>query len=362
MDTILLLADGRLFRGRGFGARSTAFGEVVFNTSMTGYQEILTDPSYHGQIVVMTQPLIGNYGVNHEDEESRGGRVWPVGFVVREAARHPSSHRSEGSLSDYLRLHGTAGLEEIDTRALTRHIRSEGAMAGAMAPADVDRDELLEQVLAWGTMEGRNLIYEAASEHPYIIPAEGEERFQIAAYDFGAKQSIFRNLAALGITVQVFPASAPPEDLLATNPDGIFLSNGPGDPAACTDAIANVRELLGKKPLFGICLGHQLLGLAVGAATYKLPFGHHGGNHPVKNMETEHVEITAQNHGFAVERKSLEDAGGVVTHVNLNDGSVEGFHLPDVRAFAVQHHPEAAPGPHDALYHFRRMLEMMESA
>jgi carbamoyl-phosphate synthase small subunit len=387
MDSLLLLADGRLFRGRGFGARpqpptpdsppdtSTgapasgfAVGEVVFNTSMTGYQEILTDPSYHGQIVVMTQPLIGNYGVNREDEESRWGRVWPVGLVVREAAAHHSNHRAKSGLDEYLAAHGVVGLDEVDTRALTRHLRDRGAMPGILAPAaaegsapDAYLERLAAELTAWGTMDGRRLIEEVAPDGPYTVSAEGEERFRVAAYDFGAKQSIFRLMAQLGVTVKAYPPSARPEELLADDPDGIFLSNGPGDPAACTEAVDNVRALLGKKPMFGICLGHQLMGLAVGAETYKLPFGHHGGNHPVQEVGSDQVEITAQNHGFAVERKSLEAAGGVVTHVNLNDGSIEGFELPARRAFAVQHHPEAAPGPHDGRHHFGRLLDLMET-
>jgi len=362
MESQLVLADGRVFRGRGFGARGgrPAVGEVVFNTSMTGYQEILTDPSYCGQIVVMTQPLIGNYGVNPEDVESRGGRVWPVGFAVREAAEHWSNPHASGGLSAYLDDHGVVGIQEIDTRALTRHLRDRGAMAGGIAVGDIDSDEVLKAVRGWGSMEGRHLIGEVSPSEPYVVEARGNERFRVAAYDYGAKQSIFRQMAELGITVHVFPADASPGELLAVEPDGIFLSNGPGDPATCTEAIGHVRTLLGAKPMFGICLGHQILALAVGATTYKLPFGHHGGNQPVQDVDSGRIEITAQNHGFAVDEESLLDHGGVVTHVNLNDGSVEGFSIPRKKAFAIQYHPEAAPGPHDAHHHFERLVRMLE--
>jgi len=333
---------------------------VVFNTSMTGYQEILTDPSYCGQIVVMTQPLIGNYGVNPDDVESRGGRVWPVGFAVREASERWSNPHASGGLSDYLEAHGVVGIQELDTRALTRHLRDRGAMAGAIAPSDADPEAVRQAVQDWGSMEGRYLIGEVSPDEPYVVPAEGTERFRVAAYDFGAKQSIFRRMAALGITVHVFPAGTPPQEVLAVDPHGIFLSNGPGDPATCTDAIDHIRRLLGEKPMFGICLGHQLMALAVGGTTYKLPFGHHGGNQPVQDTESGKIEITAQNHGFAVDEESLVEHGAVVTHVNLNDGSVEGFYLPRQRAFAIQYHPEAAPGPHDAHHHFERLVRLLE--
>ena len=363
MESILMLADGRTFVGRGFGAPEVALGEVVFNTSMTGYQEILTDPSYCGQMVCMTQPLIGNYGVNPEDVEDRSGRVWPVGFIVREAAERYSNHRAVNSLGAYLREHGVAGIDEIDTRALTRHLRDHGAMAAAIAPSEVPRNELRARIDAWGSMEGKELVSRVSCESAYTIPAEGEdgERLRICAYDFGAKQSIYRNWTRLGVTVEVLPADLPADEVLARDPDAVFLSNGPGDPAACTTAIANVTALLGKKPVLGICLGHQLLGLAIGAKTYKLAFGHHGGNHPVKDLTTGRVEITAQNHGFAVDEASLLAAGAEITHRNLNDGSVEGFAVPKLRAFAVQHHPEAAPGPHDGLHLFERMIGVVEA-
>jgi carbamoyl-phosphate synthase small subunit len=371
METQLVLADGRVFRGLAFGARLPrsgdpssdprfAVGEVVFNTSMTGYQEILTDPSYCGQIVVMTQPLIGNYGVNPEDVESRDGRIWPVGFAVREAAEHWSNPHASGGLSAYLADHGVVGIQEIDTRALTRRLRDRGAMAGALAPGDADPDEVLDAVRAWGSMEGRHLIDEVAPSEPYRVAARGKSRFRVAAYDFGAKQSIFRRMAELGIEVRVFPAATPPEELLAVEPDGVFLSNGPGDPATCVREIEAVRKLLGEKPMFGICLGHQLLALALGATTYKLPFGHHGGNQPVQDTDSGRIEITAQNHGFAVDEESLVAHGGVVTHLNLNDGSVEGFSIPRKKAFAIQYHPEAAPGPHDAHHHFERLVRLLE--
>jgi len=360
MESFLLLADGRRFHGRGFAAREIAVGEVVFNTSMTGYQEILTDPSYCGQIVVMTQPLIGNYGVNPDDVESREGRIWPLGFVVREAAAHYSNPRASASLAAYLEGGGVAGLEEIDTRALTRHLRDQGAMAGAIAPGDADPEEVLEAVRTWGSMEGRQLIDEVSPPEPYVVAAEGKETWVVAAYDFGAKQSIFRQMARLGITVHAFPAHTPPAELLAVEPHGIFLSNGPGDPATCTQAIAHIRELLGVRPMFGICLGHQLIALALGAGTYKLPFGHHGGNQPVQDLASGKIEITAQNHGFAVEESGLSEHGALVTHLNLNDGSVEGFAVPRLKALAIQYHPEAAPGPHDAHHHFERFVRLLE--
>jgi carbamoyl-phosphate synthase small subunit len=361
---VLLLADGRKFDGEGFGAstrdRGPAFGEIVFNTAMQGYQEILTDPSYTGQLVCMTQPLMGNYGANDGDIESHSRRIYAAGFIVREASAHFSNYRAKMSLGDYLARENIAGIHRIDTRALTRHIRDHGAQTGAIAPRGYDLDQLAAEIRAWGTMDGKNLTPGVTCAAPYVVEAVGPKRFTVAAYDFGAKQNIFRLMAQRGIETHVFPESAKPDALLAVRPDGLFLSNGPGDPAACVEAIANIRALLGQKPLFGICLGHQLLALAIGARTYKLPFGHHGGNHPVKNLVTGKIEITSQNHGFAVDEASLLAVGAFVTHVNLNDGSNEGLRVEKVRASSVQYHPEAAPGPHDAEYLFDDFVRQME--
>jgi len=362
-ESILILADGRIFRGHGFGSariRRRRIGEVVFNTAITGYQEILTDPSYCGQLVCMTQPHIGVYGVNDDDVESHDGRVWASALIVREISEIHSNRRAHSTLSEYLERHGTCGITGVDTRALTRHIRDQGAMVGAIASADAPLEPLLEQIRQWGSMEGKSLVGAVSCDAPYTVEAVGTERFRVAAYDFGAKQNIFREMARRGISVTVYPDNTPASSLAATNPDGYFLSNGPGDPAACVDAVANVRALLGTKPMMGICLGHQLMGLAIGAKTYKLPFGHHGANHPVKDTTTDRIEITSQNHGFAVDEQSLAAAGGDVTHTNLNDGSIEGFEIPDRKAFCVQYHPEAAPGPHDAGYLFDRFVKFLE--
>lgn len=359
-ESTLVLADGRTFRGRGFGAVRKVIGEVVFNTAITGYQEILTDPSYCGQLVCMTQPHIGVYGANDEDLESRDGRIWASGLIVRELSEVYSNRRARVGLAEYLENHGACGITGLDTRALTRHIRDQGAMVGAIAPFGTKIDDLLEEIRDWGSMEGKSLVAAVSCDTPYRISAVGTERFRVAAYDFGAKQNIFREMAKRGITVDVYPDHTPSKTLEATNPDGYFLSNGPGDPAACGEAVDNVRALLGSKPMMGICLGHQLMGLAIGAKTYKLPFGHHGANHPVKDTTTDRIEITSQNHGFAVDERSLIDAGADITHINLNDGSIEGFELADKRAFCVQYHPEAAPGPHDASYLFDRFVKLLE--
>ncbi|RMH13976.1 MAG: carbamoyl-phosphate synthase small subunit [Gemmatimonadetes bacterium] len=359
----LLLEDGRRFDGACFGASGVALGEVVFNTSMTGYQEILTDPSYAGQLVTMTYPLIGNYGVNDEDVES--DRVHVSGFVVRELSETHSSWRATGSLDAYLRDAGVVGITEVDTRALTRHIRAHGAMRGAIAPADADPDEVARSIRTHPRMEGLDLACSVSVGRSYTLEAVGRERFHVVAYDLGVKAHSPRLMAERGCRVTVVPATTPVDELRALEPDGLFVSNGPGDPAAVQAAQDGILELSSAgTPVFGICLGQQLIARAFGASTYKLPFGHHGGNHPVRNLDRDTVEITAQNHGFAVradEDGALPGAPDLrVTHVNLYDGTVEGIEHRTRPVFAVQYHPEAAPGPHDSLYLFDRFVAEME--
>ena len=378
MNAILALEDGTWYRGVAAGAAGEARGEVVFNTSMTGYQEVLTDPSYSGQIVTMTAPQIGNYGVAAGDQESRGPCV--AGFIMREASPVASNWRADSSLRDYLVRHNIVAIADIDTRELTRVLRSAGVMRGVIATGQVDPQELVEKARAIPQMEGSDLVSgvtcDAAFDWRERATGAGEadhvefgiapehrasQRLRVAAYDFGIKYNILRRLDAYGCDVRVFPASAPASELLASEPDGIFLSNGPGDPAALPYAIDNVREVLKHDvPTFGICLGHQILGLASGGKTFKLKFGHRGANHPVKELQSGKVEITSQNHGFAVDPGSLP-ANVSVTHVNLYDGTVEGFRHLDRPVFSVQYHPEASPGPHDADYLFRQFLEAMET-
>ena len=362
-SAILLLEDGRLFQGERLGAAGPVFGEVVFNTSMTGYQEILTDPSYTGQLVTMTYPLIGNYGVNHEDEESPGPKV--AGFVVREAARNPSSWRASSDLPGYLERYGIAGISGIDTRALTRHIRSEGAMRGAIAPGSADPRELQGRILAQAHMEGLDLASGASTDRRYVVEPDGKERYRVLAYDFGVKAHSPRLMAERGCRVTVIPANTSAADIKKEAPDGLFVSNGPGDPAAVKEAGEAIRQLAAMNvPVFGICLGHQLIGRAFGGTTYKLPFGHHGGNHPVERIGHGTVEITAQNHGFAVKAGENHTVPGApdlrVTHVNLYDRTVEGLEHTRLPVFSVQYHPEAAPGPHDSLYLFDHFIKLME--
>jgi len=379
---ILALEDGKVFYGYGFGATGEigeTTGEVVFNTSMTGYQEILTDPSYAGQIVTMTYPLIGNYGVNKDDNESR--KPFVEGFVVRESSSVYSNWRAQGSLQEFLAENGIVGIEGVDTRALTRHIRSIGAMRGIISVEADSEAAVVEKGKNAPSMVGRDLVKDVTVGKPYSWINNEKGTYKVVAYDFGIKANIIRCLSNAGCNISVVPATTSADEVLKMNPDGIFLSNGPGDPAAVTYAIKTIESLLGKKPIFGICLGHQLLSLAMGGETYKLKFGHRGGNQPVKNLLNGRVEITSQNHGFAVDPKSLNikehawqvgqtipqvgwsgtsKAGKVeVTHINLNDGTVEGLRCLEIPAFSVQYHPEAAPGPHDARYLFDQFIELI---
>jgi carbamoyl-phosphate synthase small subunit len=364
----LALEDGTVFTGRHFGSPGTTGGEVVFNTSLTGYQEILTDPSYKGQIVTMTYPLIGNYGINAEDTESRTPHV--AGFVIRELAPLHSNWRATLPLEDYLRKHGIVAIEGIDTRALTRRLRVRGAMRGILSSEILDDADLVARARSAAQMQGADWVQKVKPDCGYdwtedrgrwktreVVRGDG---LHVVALDCGAKHNILRHLAERGVKVTVLPPETSAEEILSHRPDGLFVSNGPGDPAVLDYAVKPIQGVLGKLPIFGICLGHQLLGRAVGASTFKLKFGHRGGNQPVKNLDTGRVEITSQNHGFAVERASLEKSGGVVTHVNLNDGTVEGFRHETLPVFSVQYHPEASPGPHDADYLFDAFIEMIK--
>jgi carbamoyl-phosphate synthase small subunit len=359
----LLLEDGRVFEGRMVGADGVALGEVVFNTSMTGYQEILTDPSYAGQIITMTSPQIGNYGVTPVDEES--GHPQVAGFVVRELAAVHSSYRATESLSSYLRRTGVVTLSDVDTRALTRHIRSTGAMRAGLASRRVSAAELRDRIEAHPRMEGLDLTGAVSTDAAYDVPAEGDQQFFVMAYDFGVKSRSLRLLAERGCRVRVLPRSARPEEILDSSMNGLFISNGPGDPEAVAHALETIRAAATRGiPVFGICLGHQLVARAFGGTTYKLLYGHRAGNHPVRRLSDGAVEITAQNHGFAVRAGESGDAieGAPelrLTHVNLNDGTVEGLEHRELPVFSVQYHPEAAPGPHDSLYLFDQFVAKM---
>jgi len=365
---LLALADGRVFRGESLGAEGEATGEIVFNTAMTGYQEIMTDPSYKGQIVVMTYPLIGNYGINDEDVESR--RPWVEGFVVKEASPTPSSWRGRRTLDEYMREQRLVGIQGIDTRTLTRHLRDHGTQEGVISTEELDPARLAAKATASPGLVGRDLVREVTIPAPhgwdeatwdrvrgYREPAAA--RFTVVAFDSGIKRNILRHLVSVGCKVTVVPASTPAAAVLEQKPDGVFLSNGPGDPEGVPYLIEAVRGLLGKVPIFGICLGHQIIGLAAGGRTYKLKFGHHGANHPVKDLATGKVEITAQNHGFAVDPESVKAHGLDLSHVNLNDGTCEGLRHRELPVFSVQYHPEASPGPHDANYLFHRFVDLM---
>jgi carbamoyl-phosphate synthase small subunit len=369
LKALLALEDGLTLWGRSFTGPGESSGEVVFNTAMTGYQEVLTDPSYKGQIVTMTYPLMGNYGVNPEDIESRGIHV--EGFIVKEYHPYPSNWRARGNLADYLRAAGKLGVEGLDTRAVTKRLREVGAMRGIISTLDLDPASLVRRARELPSMEGLDLVPLVTCDRPYWwpeAPAADSGPVDLAAlwaqktgkkvvlYDYGVKYNIIRNLKARGLEVLVVPATTPAAAVLALAPDGIILSNGPGDPAAVTYAVDNVRQCLGSQPLFGICLGHQILGLALGGRTFKLKFGHRGANQPVKNFVSGRVEITSQNHGFAVDLDSIPDPAVELTHVNLNDGTLEGLRHPGLRAFSVQYHPEASPGPHDADYLFDEFL------
>jgi len=368
---MLALSDGTVFEGHSFGTEGESTAEVVFNTSMSGYEEILTDPSYKGQLVTMTYTQQGNYGINEEDIESI--HPWVDGFIVKEACLYPSNWRSTEVLTAYLKWHGIVAISGIDTRALTRIIRDKGAMQAVLSTVDLDPKRLVKKAQEAPGLVGVDLVDKVTCKAPYRWteklwdPVKGygktkpkEARYKVAAYDFGIKRNILRNLAEVGCDVIVMPASTPADKILEMDPDGIFLSNGPGDPDAVTYAKENVAELIGKKPIFGICLGHQILSLALGGKTFKLKFGHRGGNQPVQDLTTGKVEITSQNHGFAVDLDSMKGIADL-THINLNDRTVEGFTHKELPLFSVQYHPEASPGPHDSAYLFKRFTDMMES-
>ena len=375
-DAILALEDGSVFRGFSFGAKATVEGEAVFNTGMTGYQEILTDPSYFGQIVTMTTPHIGNYGVSAEDEESAGPKV--AGFVVRELSPVVSNWRATGSLDTYLQSNGIPGISGVDTRAITKRIRIQGALKACISTENISEETALQRAREWMGIVGKDFVKEVTCEKSYTWDPSGEiskpftvvgtnlpstfkknTTHRLIAFDYGAKRAIYKNLRRFGFEVIVLPANATPEEAISHNPDAIFLSNGPGDPSALEYAHQTIQTLLPDYPIFGICLGHQILTHAIGAGTYKLKFGHRGGNQPVKNVESEKVAITSQNHGFAADKEKLEKMGAIVTEYNLNDQTVSGMRLKDYPVFSVQYHPEASPGPNDANHLFHAFYQLV---
>ena len=360
MEAILALEDGKIFRGKSFGAPGERFGEVVFNTSMSGYQEIITDPSYKGQIVIMTYPLMGNYGINMIDVESR--KPFLEGFVVKEYSKIASNWRSEKELGVYLKENNVLGIEGIDTRALTLHIREAGAMKAVLSTLDLNKDSLIIKAKKSLGLVGRDLVKEVTVRNKYTWShAAPKKKYRVAVLDCGVKFNILRKLVELGCEVIVLPAKTSSQDILKNKPDGLLLSNGPGDPEAVGYVVKNVKELIGKLPIFGICLGHQMLGLALGGKTYKLKFGHHGANHPVKDLKTGKIMITSQNHGFCVDIDSLNKKDIEITHMNLNDSTLEGLRHKKLPLFSVQFHPEASPGPHDAEYLFSNFIRLMRA-
>lgn len=374
MQAKLALENGVVLTGESFGASGEVTGEVVFNTSLSGYQEIFTDPSYNGQIVTLTYPLIGNYGVNPDDVESVRPQV--AGVIVREYFDYFSNFRASESLGSWLQRYNIVAIQGLDTRMLTRMLRTDGAMRGVLSTADLDDASLLRKVMASPAMKGLNLASVVSCKEPYrwdevdrtpfaLEPGDtgtsNGRPYNVVAYDYGIKRNILRRLASYGCAVTIVPVDYPAESVLHMNPDGIFLSNGPGDPAAVRAAIGNIKKLIGRKPIFGICLGHQLLGLALGGRTFKLKFGHRGANHPVKHIPTGKIEITSQNHGFAVDPDSLDAASLEITHINLNDGTNEGFRHRTLPLYSVQYHPEASPGPHDSDYLFRDFITVMKT-
>ncbi len=369
MKAVLLLEDGTVLEGKAFGAKGTRCGEVVFNTAMTGYQEILTDPSYHEQIITMTYPLIGNCGTNKHDIESRN--VFARGFVVKENCNYPSNWRNKNSLSDYLRANNVVGLEGIDTRALVKRIRTEGAMRGIISSDGLSISKLKEKLQKYPGLMDRDIVKDVTVKRPYrwdkgvvdVLTCQEKKppvKYKVVAFDFGIKLNILKLLRSHGCDVWIVPAKTSAKEVLSRKPDGVFLSNGPGDPSGVYYAVDEIRKILGRVPVFGICLGHQLLGLALGGKRFKLKFGHHGANHPVMHLKTGEIEITSQNHGFCIEIDSLKDKDVEIIHINLNDQTLEGFRCKNIPAFCVQYHPEASPGPHDSNYLFERFIKLME--